>query len=63
VRIIVSDGGDPVSLPDGDAEGARVDVAFKIGGMPVEVDVGKPIRISGDARAQGASALHCEAFG
>lgn len=62
VRIIVSDGGDPVSLPDGDPEGAMVEIAFALGGMPVEVDVGEPIEISGDAGAQGTSILHCEAF-
>lgn len=62
VRVIVSDGGDPVLLPDGDPEGARVEVAFTLGGKPVEVDVGQPIEISGNAGAQGASVLHCEAF-
>lgn len=62
VRVIVSDGGDPKSLPDGDPEGAMVEIPFTLGGMPVEIDVGEPIEISGDAGAKGASAVHCEAL-
>ena len=62
VRIVVSDGGDPESLPDGDPEGAIVEIGFTLGGMPIEVDVGEPIEISGDAGAQGTSLLHCKAF-
>lgn len=60
VRVIVSDGGDAVLLPDGNPEGARVEVAFTLGGEPVEVDVGATIEISSDAGGQGASVLHCE---
>ena len=62
VRVIVSDGGAPVFLPEGANEGAEAVVDFALGGSPVAVDVGAAIFISGDAGATEASVLHCEAF-
>jgi|GEM_PF-1879702 len=61
VRVIVSDGGDPVFLP-GAGDEVEVEIDFELGGDPVAVDVGRDIVISGDAGAPEASVLHCEAF-
>lgn len=60
VRVIISDGGVPVFLPD--ADGAPASMLFTLGGAPQAVSLGQTIEISGDPGASQASFLHCDAF-